>query len=377
MKFPNIEHLDQVTPHVSFDRGFVVSRRPDHTVIDYVYTVPETFSSAMALECRGLKFDRDGRIIGRPFHKFFNLGERQRIEQIDWSAPHHVLDKLDGSMVHPVRLDGATVFMTRMGATGQAAAAQRHADPGLLDLADHLLAGGISPIFEFTAPDNRIVVAYERPALTLLAARAMVSGTYLPQAELVRLGARFGVAVVRAGPPLADAAAFVARARREAGIEGYVLAFEDGHRLKLKTDGYVLRHRALTGVRLEKTVLAWVAAGAVDDVVPILPEAAAARLLAYQATIETRAAAHAADIRAFAAEHRGLPRKDYAALAFRRFDKRLTKAAFEAYDGRDPRGVIGGLLTYAAGSEGRVEAVRDLFGMAWSVDDLALPEIEP
>lgn len=377
MIFPRIEHLDQVTPHISFDQGFVVSRRPDHTVIDYVFTVPETFSSAMALECRGLKFDRDGRLIGRPFHKFFNLGERQRIEQIDWSAPHHVLDKLDGSMVHPVLLEGAMVFMTRMGATAQAAVAQRQAGAGVLDLAHHLLAGGLTPIFEFTSPDNRIVVAYERPALTLLAARDMVSGAYLPQAELVRLGARFGVAVVRAAGPLADAADFVARARCEAGIEGYVLAFEDGHRLKLKTDGYVLRHRTLSGVRQEKTVLAWVAAGAVDDVVPILPEAVSTRLLTYQATVEASAAAHEAAIRAFAAEHRGLLRKDYAALAFRRFDKRLTKAAFDAYDGRDPRGAIGAMLIYAAGSEGRVEAVRDLFGMAWSVDDLILPEIEP
>ncbi|AMB46160.1 RNA ligase [Methylobacterium sp. AMS5] len=376
MKFPTIEHLANVTPYVSFDQGFVVSRRPDHTVIDYVYTVPETFSSAMALECRGLKFDRDGRIIGRPFHKFFNLGERQRTEDIDWSIPHHVLDKLDGSMVHPVLLDGATVFMTRMGASMQAAAAQRHAGTGVLELARHLLDGGITPIFEFTSPDNRIVIAYDQPALTLLAAREMISGAYLPLADLVGLGERFDVPVVRAKGAIADAKGFVAGARREAGIEGYVLAFEDGHRLKLKTDGYVLRHRALSDVRLEKNVLGWVAAGAVDDVVPILPETVAARLLAYQAVVEGRASAHAADILAFAAEHRGVPRKDFAVLAFRRFDKRLTHAAFAAFDGRDPRAVIGAMLVHASGSEGRVEAVRDLFGMTWIAEDLDLPAIE-
>ncbi|CAO4143290.1 hypothetical protein [Methylorubrum extorquens] len=83
MSFPKIEHIDDVTPHVSFDKGFVVSRRPDHTVIDYVFALPETFDTPIARECRGLKFDRDGLLIGRPFHKFFNLGERERIEEID------------------------------------------------------------------------------------------------------------------------------------------------------------------------------------------------------------------------------------------------------------------------------------------------------
>ena len=84
----------------------------------------DTFDTAIARECRGLKFDADGRIIARPFHKFFNLGEKERVEDIDWSAPHQLFDKLDGSMIHPAMLNGEMVFMTRMGATDQARLAQ-------------------------------------------------------------------------------------------------------------------------------------------------------------------------------------------------------------------------------------------------------------
>lgn len=101
MDFPCIESLGDVEPHVCYEKGFVISRRRDYTVVDYVYVVADTFSTPISMECRGLKFDRDGRIIGRPFHKFFNLGERQRIEDVDWSARHRVQAKLDGSMVHP------------------------------------------------------------------------------------------------------------------------------------------------------------------------------------------------------------------------------------------------------------------------------------
>ncbi|WP_187371287.1 RNA ligase [Methylobacterium oryzihabitans] len=376
MDFAAIRSLEDVEPFISFERGFVVSRRADHTVVDYVYAVPETFSCGVSLECRGLKFDRSGRIIGRPFHKFFNIGERERIEDTDWSAPHGLLAKLDGSMIHPVILDGRLAFMTRKGESAQAIMARHHAEPGTLDLSRFLIEGGITPIFEFTSPDNRVVVAYDSPALTLLAAREMVSGRYLPRAEIVRLGERFGVPVVVEVDPIADAAAFIAQARREAGIEGYVVCFESGHRLKLKTDGYVLRHRAIAGIHLEKNVLAWVATQAVDDVVAILPPDIAARVLAYQAAVNAGIAAHAGAIADFAAEHRDLPRKEFAALALSRFDRRLTGAVFAAFDGRDPARVIVDMLAQAAKSDPKVDAIRDLFALTWSVEGLALPELE-
>ncbi len=376
MTFPAIEYLEDVTPHISFDQGFVVSRRPNHTVIDYVFTQPETFDTPIARECRGLKFDRNGRLIGRPFHKFFNLGERERIETIDWSAPHIVLDKLDGSMVHPVMLDGALVFMTRMGVSAQAARAQAQADTGAVALSRFLIAAGITPIFEFTSPDNRIVVAYPEPALTLLAARAMTSGTYLPHEELIALSGRFGVPLVKSYGRVADAKRFVDEARGAAGIEGYVICFADGHRLKLKSDGYVLRHRAISGIHLEKNVLAWVATGAVDDVVAILPPEIGARVIAYEASVHAGLNRHAGAIRDFVAGHPGLARKDFAALIREHFDARLQPALFAAYDGKEPEIGLRTLISRAAGSDNRVEAIRDLFGMTWSVEGLALPEQE-
>ena len=221
-----------------------------------------------------------------------------------------------------------------------------------------------------------MVVAYPAPVRTLLAARVMASGVCLPHEEMAALNERFEVPPVRNYGSVTDAKRFVDEARSAAGIEGYVVCFADGHRLKLKSDGYVLRHRALSSVHLEKNVLSWVATGAVDDVVAILPSEIGERLIAYQATINAALAAHAGRVRDFATAHRGFARKVLAALMRERFDAQLQPALFFAYDGKDPEIALRTLITRAAGSDNRVEAVRDLFGMTWSAEGLALPESE-
>ena len=319
---------------------------------------------------------RRAKIIARPFHKFFNLGEKQQIGEIDWSLPHQVFDKLDGSMVHPAMLGGEMVMMTRMGVTEQSRKAATHAGAGALELSRHLVDSGITPIFEFTSPDNRIVVAYDRPALTLLAAREMISGAYLSSAELARLAAQFDVPLVRSLGSLSDVKSFVAKARGEEGIEGYVIAFETGHRVKLKTEGYVLRHKALAGLQYEKNVLAWVATDAVDDVVPILSPELAAAVLAYRDQVNSSAVKLVAMIDAFLTANRDLSRKDFALKANAELDQRVRGAAFRALDGKSPAEAITQLLQASTGSDTRVEGIRDLFHMSWQVEGLALPEME-
>lgn len=375
MRFPRIETLGDIEAHAASEKGFVIFRRPDYTVVDYVYVVDDTFQTAEQLECRGLKFDREGRIIGRPFHKFFNIGERQLIDEIDLGTPYHIQFKLDGSMVHPVLLNGNIVFMTRMGITAQSKIAEQHARAER-DLSRHLLDAGITPLFEYTSPETRIVVDYDRPKLTLLAARETISGAYMPHRDLERVAAEFGVALVEGHEPVETLADFIKRARAETGIEGYVLVFDDGHRLKLKTESYVLRHKALAGIRLEKNVLAFVCEGTVDDLVPLLPASAAEPVLAYRDSVLRKVEELARRAETFAAEHAHLSRKDFAAACFGQFDTRLTATAFNALDGKDVRGALMNMLTSAAQSEPRIDAIRDLFGMRWSYSEAGLPDIE-
>lgn len=369
-----IENIDDVLPHIPQDVGIVVTERPGVRIIDYVFTTEATFPTPMAQECRGLKFAPDGRILARPLHKFFNIGERQSVTEIDWSQPHVVLDKLDGSMIHPCFLGERLTFMTRMGESQHAKTALSHADAAVLKLCRDLLTAGMTPIFEFTSPENRVVLAYAETKLTLIAVRETVSGAYLSHAELTALAARYGVPLVEQFGSVDDAVAFMAKGRGLTDVEGYVVAFEDGHRVKLKADAYVLRHKALAGVAKERNLLEWIAKDAIDDVLPLLADDIAVRVEAYRDQVFQALERHVARVTEFAAQHDSLSRKEVAFAAREKLDQRLHGALFATLDGKDSREAVRRLLVWASRSDPRMESVRDLFDMAWDGIDL---EIEP
>lgn len=370
-----IETLDDVLPHISYDNGIVVSQRGEYTVVDYVFVTKKTFGNQVARECRGLKFSANGQILARPFHKFFNIGEKETPEAIDWSQAHVVMDKLDGSMIHPCLLGDRMTFMTRMGETDHAKAALKVASNAVKALSHDLIKAGTTPIFEFTSPANRVVITYQKTALTLLAARDTITGIYHSHAELVALATSYGVPVVAAFGSVEDPLEFVRSGRLLEGVEGYVVAFDNGHRLKLKADAYVLRHKALSGVTYEKNLLAWIVDDALDDVLAILHDDIADRVRSYHVNVMEGIAARLAEIETFMAQHGDSPRRDVAIAAQQNVDKRLQSVVFAILDGHDGREALIKILRWASHSEGRVDTVRDLFGINWSGSDLAIRDI--
>ena len=123
--FPEIVDLAPVRQLVLDVEGFNIIRRPDHIVVCYSYNSPEVFppvvtwADAVRRECRGLAFDLDGKLISRPYHKFFNLGERTETlpEAVDLARPHVILEKLDGSMIRPIPIGSGFRLGTKTGVT--------------------------------------------------------------------------------------------------------------------------------------------------------------------------------------------------------------------------------------------------------------------
>ena len=233
---------------------------------------------------------------------------------------------------------------------------------------------GYSIILEHTGPENRVVVAYEDSQLTLLAVRDTVSGRYLPYVDLSLIAEKHNVPVVSSLGSVEDIASFIADGRALEGVEGYVVAFDDGHRVKLKADGYVLRHRALSHVHLEKNVLNWVLTGAVDDVIPLLSPKAVDRVLEYQSMVEDAISQLTTLVEEFHASNHALERKDYAVAAGKVLPKFLRSAAFMLLDGKPARDGVHGHLTWAAHSQPRIDEVRHLYGFQWSGEGLMLPD---
>ena len=82
--------------------GFTVRRKAGLTAINYAYVTgkDEQFRWPRS-EMRGLIIDeRTGEVLARPFQKFWNFNEAGAAGT-DWSEPHVILPKLDGSLVYP------------------------------------------------------------------------------------------------------------------------------------------------------------------------------------------------------------------------------------------------------------------------------------
>lgn len=186
--FPVINTIDDVLPAIAGRDEFVVAERDFGTVINYLVAMPDTFKmegqddvmGAIRRECRGLIFDNEGHIMSRPFHKFFNVNEKEETQAhvLDLSRPHIVMDKLDGSMIRPVRMNGMVRLATKMGITDIADAAYNILRHNQRVWLEDMMVNGFTPIFEYIAPTNKIVVEYAEAKLILTAVRETVSGEY-------------------------------------------------------------------------------------------------------------------------------------------------------------------------------------------------------
>lgn len=367
--FP-IAHIDDVLPHIAGRSDFVVADKGDYKVIDYVYATADTFDHPARVECRGLKFGPDGALIARPLHKFRNIGETPELQPglLDFTRPHTIMEKLDGSMIHPAIVGGEVVFMTRMGRTDVARKAERHLTKEVRDGCRGLLVGGATPIFEWTAPDNRIVVSYPESSLTLLAIRETDSGYYTTRPFVEAWAGHMGVCAVPVhGSAYATADGFLAYARTLLGAEGFVVRFDDGLWVKAKADDYVMKHKAKDSILQEKNVLALVLSGALDDVLPLLDEPDANAARAYRDAVEAGIAKTADFMARFTHEFANDNPKTFAVERVPTLRKELRPLAFTLRKGGEPNDVVRAHVAANLNSQTKVDETRVLHGAEWRI----------
>ena len=297
MRFPHIENISDVLPHLEGRQEFVIADKGLYTVIDYRYVMSDTFDNDIRKECRGLKFcSRTGELLARPLHKFFNWGEKPEtgLTMVDFSKPHVVMEKMDGSMIHPCVLSSLdpegglveeVVFMTRMGHTDVAKAAEAlfmdavvSEDEGFglrrRDVLYRLVSDQrLMPIFEYVGPDNRIVEEYAEPRLVLLQVRDMDNGAY--GGSLVRgiVAESLGVDLAPTYDAFTEHDDVLAVHDRTTGGEGVVIKFDDGMFIKVKTDEYRRLHRIKDDVSREHDLAIVILDDKLDDALPLFDAA--------------------------------------------------------------------------------------------------------
>ena len=283
--FPLITHISDVLPHIKGRSEFRVTEKDWYTVVIYNVPLVESFTvqgdwygNMVRRECRGLIFDtKSGKLIRRGYHKFFNLGELRDV-QYDFGRKHLILEKLDGSMVTAFRGErGSYRLATKAGITDTSVRAEEYAKlhPQYGQFIDLCLDANHTPIFEWCSRRDRIVEDYgPKDSLVLTAVRDMLTGQYLEGKINIA-----GIPVVRE----VDATPEAVRSWKQG--EGIVIRFEDGEMIKVKSDEYVRRHRAVSYIHSEKNVLELILNDEVDDVIPMLSISDGARLREFQSSV--------------------------------------------------------------------------------------------
>ena len=293
-QFPKIQTIQDVLPHIQGRDEFVVAERDSYTVINYVVSMSDTFemsgpndlTGAIRRECRGLIFDKAGVLISRPFHKFFNVNEREETQMnvIDLGQSHVIMEKMDGSMIRPLVVNGCLRLATKMGVTEVAMAAEVYLasrkDSGeIMNWMERCVKIGLTPIFEFIAPTNQIVISYSKSDLVLLAIRHNETGNYLVEQNSTPSGL---TRVPVYGSVEGNLADYVARQRAAEGREGDIIRFADGHMLKIKNDWYVRIHKTVDKIRFDRHIVELILHEEIDDAIPMLPPHEAERVRQFE-----------------------------------------------------------------------------------------------
>ncbi len=206
------------------------------------------------IQCRGLIITESGRIVARPFKKFFNFSELQgmRNKLWDlyhihyseiWNKPFTAYEKMDGSLGIYFRMpNGKWEWATRGSFESDQAVKAREIWKSKYD---HVrLDPQYTYLFEIIYPDNRIVIDYQGvEELVLLAVIETKTGD---EVSIDIAGGHFPRPKVFTDViNLAQAETCV---NDLTNFEGFVLDFGDGFRCKIKSDDYVRLHKIMTAV---------------------------------------------------------------------------------------------------------------------------------
>lgn len=197
-------------------------------------------------QARGLIMRTDGTIVARPFAKFFNLGEvsETKLDNLPRHESAEAFEKLDGSCGIGYLDNG----LWRLATPGSLSSDQAIAGTFMLYNAPGYNLAALpldcTPVFEIVYPDNRIVCDYSKDprGSQFLALLAIVEhgGKEWHQARVDRIAQECGFPRprrcwfdLRGEIPFAD------------NEEGYVVLFDSGLRVKIKSPGYLRIHRLL------------------------------------------------------------------------------------------------------------------------------------
>jgi T4 RnlA family RNA ligase len=251
---------------------------------DFITPIPSK-PEISGIVLRGLTFvfNEDGSLFNRYvlLEKFFNLNQ---VPESLYSVVKNykikfINNKEDGSIASFVKLpNGKIVGKSKMGFDNdQADGINRiyKTNKEVKSLVDWALNNNIVTIFEYVAPNNRIVLRYPSEELVLLRLRDNVTGKHIDiRDHLDKVGS------VRVAPfedDVRDLDHLVELTATQVDKEGSIVTCEDEHGrdffFKIKTPWYCSRHGLLTeDLYREHIIIGYILDDKIDDILGQVPE---------------------------------------------------------------------------------------------------------
>ena len=377
--FPEIKTIQDVLPHISGRDEFRIMDKDWYTVINYMVSLENTFlwdendpiGSAIRRECRGLTFDKEGKLICRKYHKFFNVGEKEetQLNKINLYEPHIVLEKLDGSLISAQPSPYGFRLVSKAGVTDVAMNAEAFISDKkhYSQFINKCFQRNITPIFEWCSRKNRIVVDYPEDQLILTGMRDKTTGCYVYYDAMLKYATAWNIPVVKAvnGLPVQNINLFVKQVREWDDGEGIVLRFDTGHMCKVKSADYVLRHKSKDSISQEKNVLQTILEDAVDDLVPLLTPEDADRIQRFQRAFHAgldEVALEMAEL--FVEGNQMYPEKKDFAVEFvqKKVSSLHAPIMYAMKGGKGSKEVLIDMIGKSLGSQPKIDAIRWMFG---------------
>lgn len=239
--------LDELKKRV--EQGYVNARQNGRlTIFDYTnHCMFERAWDEITVQARGLVLDDQGKVIARPWAKFFNINERPetKLEALPAETPE-LSDKMDGSMIiifHDEQTGWRAItrgcWENEQTKYANAWLAQSH----------RRLHRDNTYMFELIAPWNRIVIPYAKEELILLGIVKTASGEDASYAQVSDYAQNYGFKAVKfETKPLSEISLEDPKVRDR---EGFVARYSNGLRVKLKYQQYMMLHKILTGLSVK------------------------------------------------------------------------------------------------------------------------------
>ncbi len=196
----------------------------------------------ITIQCRGLVTNSEGKIIARPFKKFFNY-EEHKPEDIP-NEEYVVYEKLDGSLGILFNYQNEWILATRGSFTSP------QAIKGKEILNRHDISAWRKDntyLFEIIYPENRIVVDYgDEEKLVVIGGIHTETGEEIPDSSLFWTQDS-GFEVVTIYKTWGEGYDLL-KEEISKDKEGYVIRFKSGFRMKIKGDEYKRLHKILTNI---------------------------------------------------------------------------------------------------------------------------------